>query len=405
MSLSTNANFNVIKQNSEKGFHTQSFVFIEWLFNFLFQLLLSLVIFIFFPVSILLIFPFAIYRITVKYCAKVFRKDLSDMLSPRSNTFAADRITKCPKINIVFSIILEGDLDLKRIQSDFTTQVINNKQKDQNGKYRYQKLFQYIVNWGGYFFWKDDNDFDLSNHIKSLPDNIEHTEKDLIALNQAYLGRKWPSKRPLWEFVLMPNYTPSYSTHSGNNWIRKKSSLSKKHLLIPFLVITGNHVAMLFAVHHSISDAYSFFYFIINALCQKESHSNAVPTYIKRPWYSMLIYLITFPFEASWEIAGLLVKALKRNALDANKSFDTFQLNGSQGSNFNIAVTQSLPISLVKDVKSHYKTSFAAVQQSVLTGAVTEFHQEKGINLPRATPCYTILPYPGHKLDKFQNHA
>jgi len=220
MSPSTKANYNVIKANNEKAFHTQGFVFIEWIFDLLFQLFSFLVIFIFFPVLLLLILPFVTYRTIVKYCAKVFRKDLSDMLSPRSNTFAADRITKCPKSNIVFSIILEGDLDLKRIQSDFTALVINNKQKDQKGKYRYQKLFQYIVNWGGYFFWKDDGAFDLSNHIKSLPDNIGHTEKDLIALNQTYLGRKWPNKRPLWEFVLMPNYTPSYSTSSGNNWIR-----------------------------------------------------------------------------------------------------------------------------------------------------------------------------------------
>jgi len=172
------------------------------------------------------------------------------------------------------------------------------------------------------------------------------------------------------------------------------------------LVITGStHVAVLFSVHHSISDAYSFFYFIVNALCQKESHSNAVPTYVTRPWYSMTVYLITFPFQAAWEIAGLFVKTVKRNALKAGTSFDIFQLNGSQGSNLNIAVTQSLPISLVKDVKSHYKTSFAAVQQSVLTGAITEWHQEKGIHLPRATPCFTVLPFPGHKLDKFQNHA
>jgi len=242
MSPSSKANYNVIKANNEKAFHSQGFVCIEWLFNRLFQLLSSAFILIFFPLLILLTLPFVIYRTFVKYCAKVFRKDLSDMLSPRSNTFAADRITKCPKHNIVFSIILEGDLDLKRIQSDFTTQVINNKQKDHNGKYRYQKLFQYLVNWGGYFFWKDDKDFDLSNHIKSFPDNIEHTEKDLIALNQTYLGRKWPNKRPLWEFVLMPNYTPSYSTSSGNNsnWIKRlKTRLINKKVSFNFFF--GNY--------------------------------------------------------------------------------------------------------------------------------------------------------------------
>jgi len=140
-------------------------------------------------------------------------------------------------------------------------------------------------------------------------------------------------------------------------------------------------------------------------MAHKESLRNAVPNFVSRPWYLYAIYILTFPFRAAWENAGVAVQALKSNILHADKPIDVFQLNGPHGSNFNVAVTQSFPISLIKDVKSHYKTSFAAVQLSVLAGALSEFYQEKGINLPRVTPCFTVLAYPGHKLDKFQNHA
>jgi len=220
MSPSKETSSKKIQENNKKSFYFPYFGFVELFFDYTFQLILTILIFISSPVILSSILPFVIYRTFVKYCAKVFRKDLGNILSPRSSTFAADRITESPKVNIVCALILEGELDLKKLQSDFTTHVINNAPKDGKGvNRRYQRLFQYIVNWGGYYFWKDDNSFDLNNHIKSLPSEAQHTEKDLIALQQLYLGRKWAHKRPLWEFVLVPNYIPSYSTTAGKKAI------------------------------------------------------------------------------------------------------------------------------------------------------------------------------------------
>jgi len=228
MCSSKENNFNGSKELKNKGRsnHVLRFGFIEWFSDRLIQIIFSCLLLILALIGILLVFPFSIYRICVKYCAKVFRKDLGDMLSPRSSTFAVDKITTSPKFNVIFSIVLEGDLDLKNFRSEFESRVTKNNPKDSKGNDRYKKLFQYVVNWGGYFFWKDDKSFDLSNHINSLPDNIGHTEKDLMALNQTYLGRKWPNKRPLWKFVLVPNYTPSHSTSSGNHDLTQKIVLT-----------------------------------------------------------------------------------------------------------------------------------------------------------------------------------
>jgi len=230
MSPSKEAASKKTQENSKKSFYFPYFAFVELFFDYTFQLILTILILISSPVIALSILPFIIYRTFVKYCAKVFRKDFGKLLDPRSNTFASERITKCPKFNIVGALILEGELDLKKLQTDFTTHVINNAPKEDGKEVnrRYQKLFQYIVNWGGYSFWKNDDSFDLNNHIKSLPSEVQHTEKDLIALHQLYLGRKWAHKRPLWEFVLVPNYIPSYSTNAGENELYNTTQFTLK---------------------------------------------------------------------------------------------------------------------------------------------------------------------------------
>jgi len=98
------------------------------------------------------------------------------------------------------------------------------------------------------------------------------------------------------------------------------------------------------------------------------------------------------------------VNCIKPYAIRADEPFDKYQLTGPEGTNLNVECTPSLPMSLIKDVKSHYKTSFAAVQFSVIAGALREFQLKKGMVVPEATPFGVVVPYPGHKLYHFSNH-
>jgi len=138
-------------------------------------------------------------------------------------------------------------------------------------------------------------------------------------------------------------------------------------------------------------------------MCQKKTVINVVPNYFQPLWPQMMLYCITFPFRACWEIAEILLIFLKPYAIPTDESFDKLQLEGSAGTNLNVALTRSL--SLITVVKSHYKTGFAAVQFSVIAGALREFQTQKPMKIPRITPCFTIVPFPGHKLFEFQHHA
>jgi len=67
------------------------------------------------------------------------------MVSPRSSAAAVDKITKSPKCNILASMVIDGALDMKTIQSKLEDLILQNPLKD-----RYKQLFQVIVNWCGY---------------------------------------------------------------------------------------------------------------------------------------------------------------------------------------------------------------------------------------------------------------
>jgi len=218
---------------------------IHSLLDFVFQLILSLLILILSPISIILSLPFLIIRNLVKFSARIFRKDFSSMIPIRSTLFAIDKITSSPKCNIVVCVIAEGAVEMKTIRSIFYDRLFKSLPKDSEGNDRYQELYQYIVKWGGYFFWKTDENFNEDNHFKSLPDDKEYNEGDLKALAQSYVGRKWPSEKPTWEVLLIPKYSPSYSLSTGKLW---KEELKNMYTKLMIIIILQDHTLLLFSL-------------------------------------------------------------------------------------------------------------------------------------------------------------
>jgi len=156
--------------------------------------------------------------------------------------------------------------------------------------------------------------------------------------------------------------------------------------------------------HHSLADGYSLLHLITNAICCKEELKNAVPNYLKRTWFSLILYCAVFPFLATWESSRKIIQLAKKYSIRANLPLDKKCLKGSTGSNYSIAVTRSLPLSLIKDIKCHFNTSFAAVQCSVLSLALRDLQLKKDMEVPLVTPFLTVAPYPGHKLSQLRNH-
>jgi len=156
-----------------------------------------------------------------------------------------------------------------------------------------------------------------------------------------------------------------------------------------------------------MADGYSFLHFMNHHIAKKDAHLNVTPTYVERPLSQLISYYLSFPFLACWEVAGIVTQCLKPYDIRDNHQLENIRELGEreEESRFKFEATKSLPISLIKKVKSHYGTSFAAVMHSAVAGALREYQLQKEWKVPQLTPCVVVVPYPGYKFYKFQNHA
>jgi len=363
-----------------KFLKTKFISFLRFCSNFFLQVLVSILIFLCYPLVILSL-PIFLWRIVIKYAAMFLRKDLAKMLTTRGQMFAVDRLHEAPKCNIVVTLVGEGTVDNEAAKNFILQRLVESPPKDSLGAERYPELKQHLVKWGGYYFWKQCENFSIDDHFTIIDDGKIYTEDDLKALAQKYVGLKWRKGKPMWDVVFVKNYEPKNT--SGN--------------------CGGPRTACLLRVHHSLGDGYSFLYLLMEAIAGKEVIS-VVPNYFSRSLPLLFIYGITFPFRAAWEAAGLFVACLHSYSLRLYMNPDKKLVKGPDGCTMKVDSSISLPISLVKDVKDHFKTSFAAVQFAAMAGALRDFHLEKGMETPHILPCLTVLPYPGHKLYKLRNH-
>jgi len=159
------------------------------------------------------------------------------------------------------------------------------------------------------------------------------------------------------------------------------------------------------AFHHSIGDGYSILYLISNAICGKKVLKNVAPNFWKQTLLSEIYHVISLPCRASWELAEIIVNLARTYSIRCAKPYNDNDRIGLKETNLNIAVTNSLPLCLIKDTPlSHFNTSFATVLCSAISLALREFQIRKQMILPEITPFVAVAPYPGRKSSHLINH-
>jgi hypothetical protein len=190
------------------------FIVPKILLEFLLQVLLSLALILFSPFILLISLPIFLCRLVVKFSAPIFRSDLGKMLQTRGQLFAVDGMFTEPKCNILSSFVLEGDVDIEEVKAKLLGSVLERKTAD-GLKPRYPEFMQYLVKWGGYFFWKDDKEFKLERHIKVMDTGGDVTEEEMRAIGCTLLQNKWEEGHPLWECFMVKNYVGNGSELTG----------------------------------------------------------------------------------------------------------------------------------------------------------------------------------------------
>jgi hypothetical protein len=166
----------------------------------------------------------------------------------------------------------------------------------------------------------------------------------------------------------------------------------------------------MFRCSHVIGDGYSAIYLLLEYVCDGTSQITVVPNYFTRGSLLMFIFYLTFPFRLAWETAGLIVTSMKSYSLRVNTSDKKRKkIIPNSGSDPGLLryvwdVSKKIDISKIKEVKNKLRISFASVQFAAMAGALRDFHECSGFEVPEVYPCLTMLPYPGHPLSKLRNH-
>jgi hypothetical protein len=129
--------------------------------------------FIIFPLCLLAGFHFYIYRFFVIFIVKLFRPDLTSILTTTTTTFASEEIYKDQKIILTVSLFLEGVPEIKLLRERFES--VNNLKNEKNGLPFYPEMCQNIKHLLGFPFFRRLKKVD----IKELVHFYKNDGKDL----------------------------------------------------------------------------------------------------------------------------------------------------------------------------------------------------------------------------------
>jgi hypothetical protein len=106
--------------------------------------------------------------------------------------------------NVLVPVITgRGQLDLEKCIQDLQERIFRPGNEEEGERAR--KLGLIMTRAYGYVCWKEDNQFDLRNHIRLLDDQTEYTETTFMDL-LSQLSGDMDEEKPQWEWVIVPKY-------------------------------------------------------------------------------------------------------------------------------------------------------------------------------------------------------
>jgi len=338
-------------------------------------LLLTLVFLISFPFTVVSFIFGALYRLAVLTVAKLGKPDLSKCLTVTGHLFSTEDIYSNPKTKIVVQIVFEGIIDEHTIRTRIIENLINAKLP--NGQLVYPELQQFLVKWCGYYFWKNDTNFDVNNHLRYILQadlnkdiNEAVSDDEIVHIWSKILNEGFPENIPLWEIVVIPNHYPAYNPKR-----------------IP-------HTSVLLFLHHTLGDGYSVLHLIRNQLfhngvrsvqipkakliCLQKTSSNQQLMRKKIKEYCF------FPFKFMQVICEIACLPFMRSPFTVKDKH--------QNEKCHHRVSQKISLNSIKSIKDHFKTSFTSVIFATVGFCLKENLERKGAKVPNTV--IIITPYP-----------
>jgi len=289
---------------------TSPFLFILWLFCYLYRCLL------------------------IQY-TKSFKENYGEILNNYGINLKDD-FNSPHKLSITFCLSIDGSLTLERVTQLYKSNVIEAKLQD---KLRYPELAQYIVNFGGYWFWKSDLSFDIRNHIHEWKSCSHQGTQGIAQLHQNILNRKWDQTKSPWELILVQTTKD-----------------------------TKNPSCLLFLrMHHCMADARSIIKLLVECLAKKDLNA-ALPNLIKKGFWESTFESLLIPMHG----VRIISKVFK--IIDEAKSHPWNALNTSQNKALCtktwVALTPTISMPILKAIAKNQNVFPSSVIMSIVSGAV-----------------------------------
>jgi len=330
-------------------------------------------------------------RIIVTFVAPIFHPEFSKILTHRSTTFSYEECQSHTVNAILSDYILKGNVSLEFLTTNFNEKILN--RRTSNGDFQYPELKQYVVPWMNFNFWKIEDNFDLSEHIKLYNENRlkeyigeEYvTGKEFHEMREKLLNSQFPQNKSPWEIILVNNYSPE------DPILRVKSD---KPLSV-----------MIFKSHHSIADAFAIKKLVLGNLFEKQRGSEIAPRITKgnnkRDSFRVLVKflhnilkMLTFPIRSLYELMFINIQLMKTSDWNVPENKQAPAVH---------AFTNLISVSRVKCIKNELGVSFTTLLFHICNEAMQKMMEKKEMRLKDNIPAIFPLPLPNHP-EKLRNH-
>ena len=261
--------------------------------------------------------------------------------------------------------MLDAPVTLGQVRSTFHDRILCCANK--NGQLVYPELKQRKETYLNYSFWKEDENFDLNNHVRTydyhggelwLPEKFV-TETNLERVTGGLLAQPWKKGQSPWELLVIHSY--------GER---------------------GNGTVLLFRLHHSMGDGFSISK-LLQRLGDNDNMKTLEPTFPKLTITQRCLAGLTLPFRALYYIA---VQILENS--DTPHSWHLTHREMSR--QYNTCFVQPVAVETVKQIKNKYGVNYNAVLGAVTLAGIRKLMEDGGQEVPPTLGVFVPIPLPSH---------
>jgi len=285
--------------------------------------------------------------------APTFRPDLGVIISPQSRFYVP---ASNPRFNMIIKFRLSGKLDYPRLVTQVTERCILLRDKT-TGKFQYPEFQQYVTGWLGYSFWKNEEQFQICQHVRHL---VLEDEKDLEQECQTAIETPFSLDRSPWEATFV-EIKENPDLHYI--WFKYQHVLGDGDSLARAFMCAADSELPQFQRRPEVSLSY---------WSQVLKTINFILTYFR------VLHNIVRPVPAPWDSRDLA-------PISFTTSIDT------------------VPLSLIKGLSRKFEVSVFTILISMVAGAIRrKFLNEEASELPNNLRGVTPVPLP-HPLNNLVN--